>query len=438
MKRELGEWWRSQREKPLLGRLLFPFRWLWGLLYHNFGYKLVSLVLAILLWNYVVTTNTSITRPKTLTGLTGYVTGQTTLTSYGLALLEDPSGQLNNISVTVEVPQANYSRVGGGNVQVTLDLSNVRTAGIQEVPLRAATSYGRVSDISPESITLTFEALDSRSVPVNYQITGEKSADYWYSVSRVNPSVLTVSGATSVVRSIVNAYVYLDVSGLESSTITAQPYLLLDASGEIVSQAMLNRSTSSISLNVDVTPARSLPISTDLASVVTGQPAPGYVVESVTIQPESVTVAADGELLEGLDALKIEPVSVEGVSQSFSARAKVSKLSDFKYISNEQVYVNVTIVEEKTSGWIEDVGLLFTGVGEGLSITYEPVRVFVTGPRSAVEQLTREGVSAEVDLTGLGEGEHTAALSFDAERYPGLSFQAETLTVTLTATGREE
>ena len=438
MKHDIREWWKEQRQKPLIGRITLPFRWLWGVLYHNFWIKLVSLVLAILLWNYVVTTNTSITRPKLLTGLTGYVTGQSTLTTYGLAMLNDPAAQLNNISVTVEVPQANYSRVSGGNVQVTLDLSNVRTAGTQEVPLRAATSYGRVSDISPESITLTFEALDSRSIPVNYQFVGEKSQDYWYSVSRVNPSVLTVAGAASVVRSVVSAYVYLDATGLESSMITAQPYTLLDAAGGEVGQSMLNRSTSSISLNVDVTPAKNLPISTDLASVVAGQPAAGYVVQSVTIQPESITVAADRELLDGLDALKIEPVSVEGVSQSFSARARVSKLSDFKYISNEQVYVNVTIAEETASSWIEDVSLLFTGVEEGLSITYEPARVFVTGPRSIVEQLVKDGVSAQVDLSGLGEGSHRAALTFDDERYGDLSFQTDALAVTLTATGREE
>ena len=51
----------------------------WKLLSKNFGLKVLSLLLAILLWNYVISTNTSITRTKTLNGLTGYVTGQSTL-----------------------------------------------------------------------------------------------------------------------------------------------------------------------------------------------------------------------------------------------------------------------------------------------------------------------------------------------------------------------
>ena len=42
-------------------------------------------------------------------------------------------------------------------------------------------------------------------------------------------------------------------------------------------------------------PTRELPISDAVESVITGQPAEGYVVESVSIKPETISVAADGE-----------------------------------------------------------------------------------------------------------------------------------------------
>ena len=142
MKNKLHDFWRQLRNNAVFQRIIWPFKWLWGLLSHNFGLKILSLVMAILLWNYVITSNTSITRPKTISGLTGYISGQTTLNTYGLALLEDPSEALSNVSVTIEVPQADYSRASADNVQVTLDLSSVRTAGTQEVELRAISSYG--------------------------------------------------------------------------------------------------------------------------------------------------------------------------------------------------------------------------------------------------------------------------------------------------------
>ena len=239
-------------------RLPRPLKWIIGSLSNNLGYKLLSLLLAILLWNYVIATNSSITRDKTIFNLTGTVSGLSTLSENKLALSESPEDALSGITVTVEAPQADYSRVSSDNVQVALDLSSVRAAGTQEVPLRATSSYGRVRSISPATLTLTFENLDSRNVAVNSVIEGQTEG-YWYNVSRSNPSMLTISGAASVVQSITSALVVVDVSGMTDSTITAQPYMLLDAAGREISQAMLNCSTSSISVSLEAWPCRDIP-----------------------------------------------------------------------------------------------------------------------------------------------------------------------------------
>ena len=67
------------------------FRAIWGSLSHNLGLKLLSLLLAILLWSYVVSSNPSITRTKDINGLTAYLTNESTLNANRLALSEDLS-----------------------------------------------------------------------------------------------------------------------------------------------------------------------------------------------------------------------------------------------------------------------------------------------------------------------------------------------------------
>ena len=408
-----------------------PLRWIIGSLSNNLGYKLLSLLLAILLWNYVIATNTSITRNKTIYNLTGTVSGLSTLADNKLALSQSPEEALTGITVTVEAPQADYSRVSSDNVQVALDLSSVRAVGTQEVPLRATSSYGRVRSISPETLTLTFENLDSRNVAVNSVVEGEADG-YWYNVSRSNPSILTISGAASVVQSITSARVVADVTGMTSSTITARPYALLDAAGKEIPQDMLNCSTSSISVSVDIYPCRDIPVSTDEESVITGVPAAGYDVQSVTILPQSIQVAAERDLLDGLDHLVIEPVSVEGASQSFSAKSTVTQLSDFKNVSSEQVYVNVSIVEEQVEEYVDNVRVIFIGKADNLIASYDQLGVMVTGPRSAVERLSEEGVTVGVDVTGLKEGYYILSPKVDAEAYEGFTIVSEAASVTLT------
>ncbi len=413
-----------------------PVRWIIGSLSNNLGYKLLSLLLAIMLWNYVITTNTSITRSKTVYNLTGRVTGQSVLSDNKLALTNDPQSVLSGITVTVEAPQADFSRVSPDNVQVMLDLSNVRNAGTQEVPLRATTSYGRVRSIMPETLTLTFENLDSRNVAVNSEIIG-RSDEYWYNVSRSNPSVLAVSGAASIVQNIATAKITADVSGMESSTIIALPYMLLDSAGEEVPQGMLNCSTSSISVSIDIYPCRDIPVSLDPESLIKGTPAEGFEVQSVSVQPEAIQVAAERELLDSITELVIEPVSVEGASQSFSAISTVTQLSDFKNVSSEQVYVNVVLGEEKIDAEIDNVRVVFTGKAENLVATYDKPIVYVNGPRSAVEDLEETGITLNVDLTDLEEGYYLLSPKIDMEQYPDFDMLSEVVAVTLTGTGVE-
>lgn len=426
MKNKLSEKLRKAASCNALRGVLVVLKRIWALISNNLGLKLLSLLMAILLWYFVVTTNTSITRTKSISGLTGYINGQSTLNTYGLAMLENPSEELNDISVLLEVPQSKYAYASSDNVQVTLDLTSVRTAGTQKVPLKASTAYGKVVRIIPDSVSMTFEPLDSRIVPVNVQITGDDGKGRWYNVNRSNPSSLTISGAASVVQSIVSAYVYVDAAGAESSFTAAEEYTLLDSAGRLIPQSMLNRSASSISVNVGVYPTKEIPISTEISNVVAGQPAEGYVVESVSIQPLTISVAAEEELLGRLEELRIEPISVEGRSQSFSARADVATLSAFRNLSAEEVYVNINIVEETIGAWVEGVKVSYINKGENLTISAEDVvRVYVTGPRSAVEALQEAGFVATVDLAGMSAGTWNPGMNFPVEAYPNITFTPE-------------
>ena len=414
----------------------------WAMMSRRLWMKLLSLLLAILLWNYVVSSNTSITRTKTLTGLSGYITGQSTLTTYELALLAPPEDALSDITVQMDVAQSQYSQVSADNVQVTLDLSSVRAAGTQQVPLRATSAYGRVTNIIPESVTLTFETLDSRLIPVNVETTGQQDArDWYYSVNRTNPTAVTVSGAASVVRSISQARVYVDVTGARESYNGAESFVLLDYDGNEVDQSMLNRSVTSVTVMMDVYPKKEIPISSDVEDVITGRVADGYVITDITIQPESITVAADQSLLDGINELLIEPINVEGQSQSMIARASIALLSDFRNVSAEQVYVNITVAEEDVSEWVANNVLTFVGKADNLQLEWQrsDIQVRVTGPRSTVAALQENGVPITVDLTGLGAGEHVCPLILPNENYPGVTFEPETpeITITLAETPEE-
>lgn len=408
-------------------------RAIWKVVSRNVALKVLSALFALMLWSYVISSNTSITRTKSFTGLQGYVSGQVSLEVYDLAMVSDPTEALSNVTVEIDVPQASYSLATNENVQVTLDVSSVRTAGTQEVPLKAATAYGKVTRIYPSSITMTFEALDSRSIPVNVEMDGLEEG-YWYNCARVNPSQITISGATSLVQDISSVVVHADMSGRRSSFNTSCTIELMDGDGNIIPSSLLNRSASSVSISMEIYPTKELEVSTATDDILLGQVADGYIIEAITVQPRTITVAADEELLDSLDNLVIDPIEIDSPSQSFTRRASISGLSDFKYISSEQVYVNVQIAEETISDWIEDVDLTFIGLSDGLVITEGRgrVAVHVTGPRSSIEALSAESLTVTVDLSGMEAGNYELPVNVETENHPAVIFEVDPANVLVT------
>ena len=190
---------------------------------------------------------------------------------------------------------------------------------------------------------------------------------------------------------------------------------------------MLSCSSSSITVTMEIYPTKDVPIASMPENVITGNPAEGYEITEISIQPETVNVAADQELLNGINELYIEPVNVEGSTQSISARAKLLKLNDFRNVSVEQVLVNITIAEETISKWVEDVPLKYVDQRDDLWLDADVsrIRVRVTGPRSLVESVRAEDIEASVSLAGLEMGSHSCRIEIAQEAHPELTFEAE-------------
>ncbi|MDO4357639.1 MAG: CdaR family protein [Clostridia bacterium] len=423
---------KKKNNHPFLNRLRV---WLTT----NIGIKLLSVALAILLWVVVVYNDESITRSRTLNGLSALLNGQNSLASNSLALIENPLDALNgNITVELDVPQAHYSLVSESNVRVWLDLSNIRTAGTQLVPLNVTCTYGSVKNVFPSTVEVQVEALDSRSVPLNAVLTG-KHRNYWYNVQALNPSTITVSGASSIVQNLSQGQLEVDVSNMTETTTRAYPFQLYDYSGDEVPQDLLTRSSSSVTAAIEVFPTKELPVSNDIEDILQGRVADGYTVKSITITPSTVTVAAEESLLDSLSELAIEPVEVDSVDRSFTVRRPISKLSDIRYFSTEQVYVTVEIEESVDSVVFSDVPVVLLNTPDHLEVTDTPdaINVRVTGGLSEISALTADMLQATVDLSQASGGVNSYPVEISVPGHPNLTFEVTPSTLPVSLAERE-
>lgn len=396
-----------------------------GWLTTRLGFKLLSIALAVLLWVIVVYNDESITRSRTLNGLSALLNGQNSLSSNSLALTENPLTELSgNITVELDVPQAQYSLVNENNVRVWLDLSSIRTAGTQLVPLNVTCTYGTVKNVFPSTVQVDVEALDSRSVPLNATLSG-RDQSYWYNIRSLNPSTITVSGASSIVQNIAQGRLEVDVTNMSEATARAYPFTLYDYSGNEVSQDLLSRTSSSVTASIEVFPTKELTVSCDLEDIIQGRVADGYEVKSISVSPPTITVAADQSLLDSLTEIAIEPIEVESVNRSFTVRRSISKLSDIRFFSTEQVYVTVEIAESVDSVALSNVPVVLLNTPDHLEVTDTPdtINVRITGAVSEISDLTVDMLQATVDLSQAAAGVNSYPVQISVPGRPNLTFE---------------
>ena len=386
----------------------------------DLGLKLLSVVFALFLWSFVITANPNITRMKTVTGIEASVSGQATLTYRGLALLTDVSGQLSDVTVRVNAPQASYSLVSDSNVRVELDLTSIRTTGKQRVNLTGRTVYGEIVQIWPEYIDLEVETLDQRYIPVNVQLVNADTSAYWYSL-KANPMQVTISGPTSIVQTVSSASVTVDATDVTSSQSRAEQFALLTAQGEEVT-ATLTRSTSSITVNMDVYPSKVVPIASDPEDILSGEVPMGYEITSVVVTPDTAVIAAEQSLLDSINELTFSKIDVSNRTASFTRTLNLSSLNGLKYMSTDQTTVNVTISEIETTRRFQDVAVSLVNKPDALNATTDisTVSVVVTGPYSQVQALHSSDIIATVELTGLEKGEYELPIYVTVDNLPGL------------------
>lgn len=395
-------------------------KWIKDSLSRNLGLKLVSVIFALFLWSYVIASSPAITQEKTLSDVNVTVSGQTVLSSRGLASLTD-LGSLDSARVRVRVPQSNYSLVTNDNVRVELDLSGIRQEGKQSVRLRGTSTYGSVVEVYPQYIDLEVERQDQRYVPVNVQLTGQIDPTCWYSVASRNPSQVVVTGPASRVRMVSLAMVSLDVTDRSASHTRMESFSLLDAQGQEVA-GTLSTSTSSVEVKVDIYPTRTLPICKDLNEVLSGRVPDGYQVDSVEVSPEQVVVAAEQTLLDALTELALEPVDVTGVNQTFTTITPVQSLKGIKYLSSEDASVTIAISEQVLTKRFSNIQLEMLASPEDKRVVASVKRtdVRVEGPYSIVRSLTRDDIQATVNLAGLTEGQYELPIELSVDNYPNL------------------
>lgn len=333
-------------------------RALWRSISARWPWKLLSLMLAVVLWGGIISQDATLTREKSFTDVTVNVINRDALLRSGLIVTKGLD-DLQPIKMRVDVPQKIYDSVTPANFNVRIDLSRITAPGVQTLPVMyaASTTYGTVKWVSMAEVTVEVDHyITRRRIPVQLNETGSIPAGFYATNAIVDPSIVTISGPRSLVQNVVRCVASYNTSLLSPAARTqfsAVPFVLYDNTDKPVESNLIEVSIDAIQLDtllVEQTLYRLQAISINKSGITTGKPAKGYKVTDITIDPAMLNVAGSNELMETLTLLDVEaPIDITGATDTLIRSVKIKRPADAYHMSENAVYVTVTIKPESVS-----------------------------------------------------------------------------------------
>ncbi len=387
-------------------------RRVWHTLSHNWPWKLLCLLLAVGLWAGLISQDPTLTRERVFTDVEVSFSGAETLQNNGFIVLTDYQTDPISVRLRAAVPQRVYSSVQASNYNPRVDLSKITSTGVQSlrVVTTSTTSYGAVTDVSPAEIELVVdEYISNYRIPVSVNRIGSWPEGFYGTVTTVSPSTVTISGPRSLVEQVARVRVDFDVSQLPASAgivSTGVPYVLCDANGNELRSSLL-RATSgetllrSITVDQELCPTKELQLSE--YGLITGKPADGYEVKSVTATPTSVLAAGDETGLAALESLFADqPIDVSGADATFTRELPLRKPAEIDYLSTDTVTVLVEIGPIIESKSFDSLALTFRGAEDRkIACDIGHVSVTLTGPTNTLRSIKAVSVRPYIDVGAL-------------------------------------
>jgi YbbR domain-containing protein len=394
-----------------------------ALLVHNWPLKLAAIGLATLLYG-------------------GLVFSQSTKI-LDVVIQIDAIGQPEDsflLTVIDPVTEIRYFAPSGtrplsSDFKASIDLSGIQPgSGPHRVPVRVISIDDRITVVSvqPSAVTVDLDRLDRKTVDVVVE-HGPVPDGLELGDEAIEPLRVQVSGPASVIERVVaaRASVLIQPSGIDVDQDIE--LVAIDELGEAVGQVEVAPRTTHITIPVfSDRETRTLPVD----PMVSGDPAAGFEIASVTADPPVVLVEGDADQLAELVRVETTPIPLTGISSDLTVEVGLSLPTGVLAVGDGQVTVTIAL-RPVTATRTFSAGMRIIGAGRGLTYELDADRVLVTvgGSVAELDRLTGTAMVVDLDVDGLAPG--TVAVQVTMALPPGVSLVSvspATVSVTITAT----
>ena len=271
----------------------------------NWGLKVLSVLLAVVLWIYVSSELNPIKEREFKA-----VTIETRGVKDNLVVGDLPE----SANIRVRANQNVITELNAKSLEVYVDLAKAET-GRQVIPLQVKTPPGvELVEFQPQQVTVTVEHLAEKQIPVRVRFTDTVEEGYRVLAVKVSPNMVILQGPDSVIKNIESAMVEVKLTGRIGSFDEDLPVKLSTEADRLAGERLIHMTPAVVDVFVSVVPempSKSVPVQAKIE----GEPAEGYQVKTIVVEPETLIITGAQQLISAISQLDTLSLDITGTAQ---------------------------------------------------------------------------------------------------------------------------
>ncbi|MEM7533583.1 MAG: CdaR family protein [Chloroflexota bacterium] len=366
----------------------------------HLGSLLLSLILGLIIWVIAITQQNPLQEAEFPTPIPVSVLG------ISEALI--PLQELNNITVqlTLKAPQNLWEQLTIADFKASMDLTGLGS-GVHDVPITVNVFDPQVEVISiqrPE-LRLQLDPLTTKAVPVRAEVMDSTAFGYDRQEPIIEPAEVTITGPETQVNEVVSVHTEIYLRNAKSQVERSVRVEPQNSQQQPIDRVAVEPGEVRVIVPVERWPDRKeVAVRVNLQ----GQPATGYRLSNVRVEPSTVVLLAGDDILAAIPGfVETAPLTINSATSAIEERLELIVPSNVRVLDGNSVgvLVSITPIEGGRTVALEPV---LQGLAPSLeaSVALETVEVILSGPLPLLESLDNDDMYVILDLNSLLPGSH--------------------------------
>ena len=331
----------------------------------------------------------------------------------------------DTITVKVSGKRSDMEKLRSSNIVAVADMKNLDTKSNSLIPIDVTVDVyskdGFEATAIPGNLEIKIEANKTKTFPITVDPTGNLKDGYILGDTEVNPETVEISGPESLISIISKVAAKVNVEGKSKDEVLPAELVVYDGNGKTLDLTRMEYDLGEdLTVSVTLLKTKAVSVLFDTSGI---EVADGYVLDSVTVEPEQIEVVGDPADLSKLENIRIpaEALMEENLTETVERTVNISDYIPVGFSVKDgtagvPVLVKITVVKAGTRVFEFPVASIYVmSAPEGFKISYGTtgnIVIAVTGAQEDLEAMEDLGQgSVSLDLSGIkAAGKYTVPL----------------------------